>query len=67
MAFPSDRRENSSKLHGGKGGGKSSVELHRKEPPMPFPFDATLKDIIHEHTADYEAALGLTGDRRGCR
>ena len=32
------------------------------EPPMPFPFDATLKDIVREHTADYEAALGLTGD-----
>jgi hypothetical protein len=29
---------------------------------MPFPFDATLKAIVQEHTTDYEAALGLEGD-----
>ena len=28
---------------------------------MPFPFDATLKDIVQDFVDDYEAALRLTG------
>lgn len=28
---------------------------------MPFPFDATLKGIVQEHTPDYEAVLELNG------
>jgi hypothetical protein len=32
---------------------------------MPMPFDATLKDIVQRHTADFEAAFRLTGPRRG--
>jgi hypothetical protein len=28
---------------------------------VPFPFDATLKDIVRSHTADYAAALGAGG------
>jgi hypothetical protein len=62
MTFPLGKGENSSKLHGGKRWNKSPGAL--QEPLMPFPFDATLKAIVQEHTPDYEAALGLTGRSR---
>jgi hypothetical protein len=32
---------------------------------MPLSFDATLKDIVHRHTADFEAAFRLTGPAPG--
>ena len=30
---------------------------------MSFPFDATLKEIVREHAADYAAAFGLPRDQ----
>jgi predicted transposase YdaD len=32
---------------------------------MPLSFDATLKDIVHRHTADFEAVFRLTGPAPG--
>jgi len=52
------RRDGLRSAASGKGLAPASESLkggsHRTESPVPFPFDATLKGIVQEHTSDHD-------------